>query len=76
MDQAISVVCVVAAVWASVVVLHILWEILTFTVRMLSDFLRPIECSALQFLQDRALARALGVDVDILRIRRKSQFPH
>lgn len=31
----------------------------------------PFERSTLQWLQDRAMARALGVDIDIIRVRRK-----
>lgn len=35
----------------------------------------PLEVRVLAWLQDRAAARALGVDLDILRIRRKIDFP-
>jgi len=40
-------------------------------VRMIDRMLRPIERRILQWLQDRAMARALGVDIDIIRVRRK-----
>lgn len=39
--------------------------------RMIDRMLRPIEQRALQWLQDRAMARALGVDIDIIRVRRR-----
>jgi hypothetical protein len=35
----------------------------------------PLEVRVLSWLQDRATARALGVDLDILRARRKIDFP-
>lgn len=38
-------------------------------------FLFPFEARLLQWLQDRASARALGVDVGIIRARRKIDFP-
>lgn len=33
----------------------------------------PIEERTLQWLQDRAMARALGVDVDVVRMRRRME---
>jgi hypothetical protein len=37
--------------------------------------LLPLEVRVLMWLQDRATARALGVDIDVLRFRRKVDFP-
>jgi hypothetical protein len=43
--------------------------------RMVERMVLPLERSTLQWLQDRAMARSLGVDIDIIRVRRKSEFP-
>lgn len=39
--------------------------------RMIERLLRPVESRTLQWLQDRAMSKALGVDVDIIRARRR-----
>ena len=43
--------------------------------RMTERALLPIERRIFQWLQDRATARTLGIDIDIIRVRRKSEFP-
>ena len=43
--------------------------------RLIERLLLPIERRVFQWLQDRATARALGIDIDIIRVRRKSEFP-
>lgn len=52
---------------------------LRFSSRLLGRWvmrrLEPTEAKLLQWLQDRATARALGVDVGIIRARRKIDFP-
>jgi hypothetical protein len=42
--------------------------------RALARCLLPLERRLLQFLQDRATSRTLGVDIDVIRIRRKIEF--
>jgi hypothetical protein len=42
---------------------------------LIERMLLPLERRAFQWLQDRATARALGIDIDIIRVRRKSEFP-
>lgn len=36
--------------------------------------LLPLEVRVLLWLQDRAAARALGIDIDVIRVRRKIEF--
>lgn len=42
--------------------------------RALVRSLLPLERRLLQFLQDRATSRTLGVDIDVIRVRRKIEF--
>lgn len=39
--------------------------------RAITSFLLPIERRLLQWLQDRAMARALGIDAGVIRMRRR-----
>jgi len=70
-DQAGTFVRIIAIIWAVIIGLWLLKVTAIGTVRMIDRMLRPIERRILQWLQDRAMARALGVDIDIIRVRRK-----
>lgn len=74
-DTAIVFVKVVGGVWLAVVVLWFAKDLVWMIGRVLARALLPVERRILQWLQDRASARALGVDIEVLRVRRKSQFP-
>lgn len=39
---------------------------------VITSFL-PLETKTLEWLQDRAMARALGIDVDVVRMRRRME---
>lgn len=59
------------------VALGLLWGIasvawLVFGRSVAPRFLYPIESKLLQWLQDRATARAFGTSVDVVRVRRKA----
>ena len=43
--------------------------------RLAGRVLLPVEVRVLSWLQDRATARTLGIDIDVLRFRRKVDFP-
>jgi hypothetical protein len=43
--------------------------------RSIAQSFLPVESRILALLQDRATARALGMDVGIIRARRKIDFP-
>lgn len=61
-----------------VAVIIALWTIKVTVIalaRMTERALLPIERRIFQWLQDRATARTLGIDIDIIRVRRKSEFP-
>ena len=58
----------IAAFWVALWVLKVT---AIGTVRTIDHALRPIERVILLWLQDRAMARALGVDIDTIRVRRK-----
>lgn len=64
-----------AMVCSAVIALWLLKVIALATARMFERLLLPLERGVLQWLQDRAAARALGIDIDIIRVRRKSEFP-
>lgn len=42
---------------------------------LLASRLLPAERRLLEWLQDRATARTMGIDVDVIRARRKIDFP-
>lgn len=42
--------------------------------RCIGRLMLPLEVRVLLWLQDRAAARALGVDIDVIRFRRKVEF--
>lgn len=60
-----------AIVCAAVIGLWLLKVTAIGVARMFDRMLRPVERIALQWLQDRAMSRALGVDIDIIRVRRR-----
>jgi hypothetical protein len=60
-----------AIVCAAIVGLWLLKVTAIGAVRMVDCLLRPLERRMLQWLQDRATARTLGIDIDIIRARRK-----
>lgn len=70
-NQAGIFVRIIAIIWAMIIGLWLLKVTAIGIVRMIDRMLRPIECRTLQWLQDRAMSRALGIDIDIIRIRRK-----
>lgn len=62
-------------VWAAIIGLWLLKIVGMGAVRLVERLLLPSERRAFQWLQDRATARALGIDIDVIRVRRKSEFP-
>lgn len=58
---------------------YVAWRLLGLVVRVLyaaaGRVMMPIESRCYQWLQDRATARTLGVDIDVIRMRRKVEFP-
>lgn len=56
---------------AAIIALWLFKVMATGAASMIERILQPIERTALQWLQDRAMARALGIDTDIIRARRK-----
>lgn len=67
--RSLAIVCaVISALW--------LVKVTVFGGAILIErLLLPVERKALQWLQDRATARTLGLDITVIRVRRKSQFP-
>lgn len=58
-------------VWAVIIGLWLL-KVIGFGIgRLIERLLLPIERHVLQWLQDRSMARTLGMDIDIIRARRK-----
>jgi len=43
--------------------------------QMIGKILLPLEIRVLSWLQDRATSRTLGIDIDVIRFRRKVDFP-
>lgn len=70
-NQAGIFVRIIAFIWAVIIGLWLLKVTAVGVARMIDRMLRPIERRVLQWLQDRAMARALGVDIDIIRVRRR-----
>lgn len=62
-------------VWAAIVGLWLIKVIALSSARLIERMLLPVERATFQWLQDRATGRALGIDIDIIRVRRKSEFP-
>lgn len=60
-----------AIVWVVIIGLWLLKVSAVGTVRTIDRMLRPVEARLLQWLQDRAMARALGVPVEIVKVRRR-----
>lgn len=60
-----------AVVCAAIIGLWLLKVTAIGAMRMVDCLLRPLERRMLQWLQDRATARTLGIDIDIIRARRK-----
>ena len=62
---------IIALIWAVIIGLWLLKVTTIGVAQMIDRMLRPIELSVLQWLQDRAMARTLGVDIDVIRVRRR-----
>ena len=62
-----SIVLAVIALYLARLLVGRLW-------RTLVRSLLPLERRLLQLLQDRAMSRTLGVDIDVIRVRRKIEF--
>lgn len=58
-------------VWAVIIGLWLLKVTGIGLGRLVERLLLPVEHRILQWLQDRAMARTLGTDVDLIRARRK-----
>lgn len=58
----------------AVIVLYLAKLLVVWLWRALARCLLPLERRLLQFLQDRATSRTLGVDIDVIRVRRKIEF--
>ena len=64
-----------ALVWAVIVGFWLLKVVVLWCVRAAGHLLYPLVAPLLGWLQDRATARTLGIDIDVLRFRRKVDFP-
>ena len=64
----VKVIGFIAAYWTAV---YVGKAFLSFAGRAISWAILPSEKRMLQWLQDRAASRALGIDIAILRARRK-----
>lgn len=64
---------VLGAMFAAFVAWAIFKRIAAALFRAIITSCLPIEERTLQWLQDRAMARALGVDVDVVRMRRRME---
>ena len=62
---------VLAIVWVVIIGLWLLKVFAFGTARAVERMLRPVEMRVLQWLQDRAMARTLGVSVEIIKVRRR-----
>jgi hypothetical protein len=60
-----------AIVWVVIIGLWFLKVSAIGTARAVDRMLRPVELRLLQWLQDRSMARALGVPVEIVKVRRR-----
>jgi hypothetical protein len=60
-----------AIVWVVIIGIWLLKISAFGTARVVDRMLRPLESRLLQWLQDRAMARALGVPVEIVKVRRR-----
>lgn len=58
----------------AVIALYIARSLVVWLWRALMCLLLPLERRLLQFLQDRATSRTLGVDIDVIRVRRRIEF--
>ena len=60
--------------YALILAWWILRAVLRFAAWSVDRMLRPLELRLFQWLQDRATARMLGADIDVIRMRRKMDF--
>lgn len=70
-NQAGTFVRIIAIIWVVIIGLWLLKVAAIGAVRLADRMLQPIERRMLQWLQDRAMSRTLGLDVEIIRARRK-----
>lgn len=63
-----------ALVWAVIVGVWLLKVVVLRSARVAGRLLYPAEAWLLAWLQDRATARTLGIDIDVIRMRRKIDF--
>jgi hypothetical protein len=73
--EAVKIVEIVGIVWIAAALLWTTKGVVFWLCRQALRMTRPIENRALLWLQDRACARTLGVDIDFIRARRKIDFP-
>jgi hypothetical protein len=73
--QTLTLIKVIGIVWIVVALLWMLKGAVFWLGGLLVRMANPLEFRLLQWLQDRATARTLGIDIDILRMRRKMDFP-
>lgn len=62
---------ILGGLWAIIIGLWLLKVTAIGAARLIERMLAPTEARVLQWLQDRAMARALGVPVEIVRVRRR-----
>lgn len=58
----------------AVIVLYLARAIIGMLWRFLARCCLPLELRLLRLLQDRSTSRTLGIDIDVLRLRRKIDF--
>lgn len=73
MDKAVLMFALLGGLFAALVAWAIFRRVAVALFRALVTSCLPIEERTLQWLQDRAMARALGVDVDVVRMRRRME---
>ena len=64
------VAAIISVVIAYLFWLAVGWWVPKITAALNAMFL-PMECALLQWLQDRAIARTLGIDAAVVRMRRR-----
>ena len=71
LSQAGTFVRIIAIIWAVIIGLWLLKVSAMGAAKLIDRAFLPIERRIYQWLQDRAMARTLGVPVDVVRIRRR-----
>lgn len=77
MRDTIIVIVLVGGLFFACLLWHLLKWLAQIGFRRFSEaFILPVESRILTLLQDRATARILGIDVGVIRARRKIDFPN